>query len=108
MRELLFGFEGRIGRIAFWLVQLPLLAVFGGFFWRSDPLLARSFPYSVSEGLTFALVLAAPLIWIQCAIIIKRCHDRGKSGFWALLLFLPVFGWVWLLIDCCLPPAAKA
>jgi uncharacterized membrane protein YhaH (DUF805 family) len=107
MRELLFGFEGRIGRVAFWLVQLPLLAVFGLFFWQIDPLLARWFPYRVYEGLTFALVLAAPLIWIQCALIIKRCHDRGKSGFWALLLFIPVVGLLWLLIDCGLLPPAR-
>ena len=51
--------------------------------------------------------MAAPLIWVQTAIVIKRYHDRGKSGFWALLLFIPVFGLLWLLIDCGLLPAAQ-
>ena len=100
MRELLFGFEGRIGRGAFWIVQIPLLVGLCFFVQRVDPLLARWFPYSVFEGLTFALVLVAPLIWVECAIVIKRCHDRGKSGFWALLLLLPVLGWLWLLLVC--------
>ena len=107
MTGLLFGFAGRIGRIAFWAVQIPVLALFYLYGVHVDPLLARWFPYSVFEGLTFALVLAAPLIWVQCAIVIKRLHDRGKSGFWALLLFVPLLGLLWLLIDCALPPAPR-
>jgi uncharacterized membrane protein YhaH (DUF805 family) len=105
--QLLFGFEGRIGRLVFWAVQIPVLILFWLYGQHVDPLLARWFPYSVFEGLTFAIVLAAPLIWVQCAIVIKRCHDRGKSGFWALLLFIPVIGFVWLLIDCGLLPPAR-
>ena len=109
MRELLFGFEGRIGRRVFWTVQIPVLVLFWLYGQHVDPLLARWFPYSVFEGVTFALVFAAPLIWVQCAIVIKRCHDRGKSGFWALLLFIPVFGLLWLLIDCgLLPPVTES
>lgn len=107
MLKLLFGFEGRIGRRIFWAVQIPVMILFWLYGQHVDPLLARWFPYSVFEGLTFALVLAAPLIWVQCVIIIKRCHDRGKSGFWALLLFIPVIGFLWLLIDCGLLPAAR-
>jgi uncharacterized membrane protein YhaH (DUF805 family) len=45
---------------------------------------------------------------VQCAIVVKRCHDRGKSGFWALLLFIPVIGFLWLLVDCGLLPPATA
>ena len=106
MWQLLFGFDGRIGRIAFWTVQAPVLILFWLYGQHVDPLLARWFPYSVFEGLTVAMILAAPLIWVQCAIVIKRCHDRGKSGFWALLLFIPVIGLLWLLVDCGLLPGA--
>jgi uncharacterized membrane protein YhaH (DUF805 family) len=106
MRGLLFGFEGRIGRAAFWAVQIPLLGLDWLYQAHIDPLLARWFPYSVFEGLALALVLVAPLVWAQCAIAVKRCHDRGKSGFWALLLLVPVVGEIWLLIDCGLLPAA--
>jgi len=107
MLRLFLGFEGRIGRVTFWAVQIPVLILFWFYGQHVDPLLARWFPYSVFEGLSFALLLAAPLIWVQCAIVIKRCHDRGKSGFWALLLFIPVIGLVWLLIDCGLLPPAR-
>jgi uncharacterized membrane protein YhaH (DUF805 family) len=107
MIGLLFGFEGRIGRGLFWLVQIALIVLVWMYGLHVDPLLARWFPYSVFEGLTVALILAAPLIWVQVAIAIKRYHDRGKSGFWSLLLLLPVFGWAWLLIECGLLPAAR-
>ena len=30
---------------------------------------------------------------------IKRCHDRGKSGWWCLLLLVPFVGLVWAIID---------
>ena len=102
--RLLFGFDGRIDRALFWSVQIPVLVLLWVYAMQVDPLLARWFPYSVFEGLTVALALAAPLIWVQCAIAIKRCHDRGKSGFWALLLFIPVVNLLWLVIDCGLLP----
>ena len=30
---------------------------------------------------------------------IKRCHDRGKSGWWCLLLLVPFVGLIWAIID---------
>jgi uncharacterized membrane protein YhaH (DUF805 family) len=30
---------------------------------------------------------------------IKRFHDRGKSGWWVLILFIPVIGFFWAIID---------
>jgi uncharacterized membrane protein YhaH (DUF805 family) len=106
MTVLLFGFDGRIGRGVYWSVQVPLVVIVWLYAQHVDPLLAHWFPYSVFEGLTFALVLAAPLIWVQCAIAIKRFHDRGKAGFWSLLLLIPVIGWTWVLIECGLLPGA--
>jgi uncharacterized membrane protein YhaH (DUF805 family) len=29
---------------------------------------------------------------------IRRLHDVGKSGWWTLLVLLPIIGWIWLLI----------
>jgi uncharacterized membrane protein YhaH (DUF805 family) len=106
MGELLFGFEGRIGRGRFWAGQLPVLAL--GWLYQAnvERLLVEWMPGSIFMGFAVALILALPLFWIQAAITIKRCHDRGKTGFWSMLLFVPVVGLVWLVIDCGLLPGA--
>jgi len=104
MAHLLFGFDGRIGRGPFWAVQIPLLALAGLYSVYVDRLLAAWIPGSVFMGSGVALAIAAPLIWVQYAITIKRCHDRGKTGFWSLLLLLIPIGLVWLVIDCGLLP----
>jgi uncharacterized membrane protein YhaH (DUF805 family) len=49
-------------------------------------------------GPSFALI-GCILLWPRLAISIKRLHDRGKSGLWILLVFIPVLGWLWLLVD---------
>ena len=33
------------------------------------------------------------------AVLIKRWHDRNKSGFWLLINLLPVIGQVWMVIE---------
>jgi uncharacterized membrane protein YhaH (DUF805 family) len=104
MFGLLLGFEGRIGRTAFWAVQIPLLALLLVYAFYAEQLLALWLPGSIFLGYAVALLALAPLVWVECAIVIKRTHDRGKTGFWSLLLLLPVVGWAWLLIDCGLRP----
>ncbi len=40
------------------------------------------------------------LAWISVAGVVRRFRDRGKSSWWALLYFIPVIGWLWILIEC--------
>lgn len=32
------------------------------------------------------------------AVSVRRLHDVGKSGWYYLLILLPIIGWIWLLI----------
>ncbi len=104
LRELLFGFEGRIGRGPFWAGQVVVVALAWLYVTYADRLLAAWLPGSIFMGSAVALILALPIIWLQAAITIKRCHDRSKTGFWSLLLLLPIAGQLWLIIDCGLLP----
>ena len=36
------------------------------------------------------------------AVLVRRLHDVGKSGWWCLLALVPLVGQVWLLILLCL------
>ena len=32
------------------------------------------------------------------AVAMRRLHDIGKSGWWLLLILLPLIGWIWLIV----------
>lgn len=39
------------------------------------------------------------LVWPAVATAAKRWHDRDKSGWWVLVVLIPVVGWIWALIE---------
>ena len=106
MADLLFGFHGRANRAKFWLVALAILivevilfaAVFGGAAMSGDPerMAAAAGPLA-SIVLVIFIVLAT---WISIAVAVKRYHDRNKSGWWVLIVLVPVIGGLWYLIEC--------
>jgi uncharacterized membrane protein YhaH (DUF805 family) len=58
---------------------------------NGEPVLAVPFTWLVTNFV---------LLWISFASIVRRLHDRDKSGWWAVLYLLPFVGWVWLVIEC--------
>ena len=36
------------------------------------------------------------------AVFFRRLHDTGRSGWWWLLAFIPIIGWIVLIVFCCL------
>jgi PAT family beta-lactamase induction signal transducer AmpG len=105
-QQLLFGFSGRVARLQFWLVMVAAGAVFA-LFWAMVNVKAPVDPTApppprppgtaVLEAMPWLIGLA--LIWPLAAIGVKRCHDRGRSGWWMLLALVPVLGWAWLVWD---------
>lgn len=45
----------------------------------------------------WSLVIFIPML----ALCVRRLHDVGKSGWWYLFTFLPVVGWIVLLVFFC-------
>jgi uncharacterized membrane protein YhaH (DUF805 family) len=84
--------RGRIDRATFWLHGvLGLLGM--ALLLRALLEIARWPPQQVDEWV--GLLLTWPLI----AISAKRWHDRDRSGWWVLVLLLPLVGVLWLLAD---------
>jgi uncharacterized membrane protein YhaH (DUF805 family) len=83
--------RGRVGRGVFW--RYGVLSLFGlGLLLRALADIA-GLPEAASDpGVTVLLA------WPTLAISIKRWHDRGRSGRWALLLALPATGVPWLAL----------
>lgn len=110
LSKLLFSFDGRIRRSHYWAVRLlaPLAAVAiwlgfglvayaitGG---RSEANTPEYAPLRLVIGLMVIAVLGL-LTWVDIAAGVKRCHDRNKSGWFLLVSFIPLVGFVWLLVE---------
>jgi uncharacterized membrane protein YhaH (DUF805 family) len=106
MKDLLFGFNGRANRAKFWLVALAIFvveviifAVLGSMMGMSaDPEQALNALGPVAW--IVILVFGVVATWISIAVAVKRYHDRNKSGWWVLIVFVPIIGGLWYLIEC--------
>lgn len=85
IQQWLFSFKGRIGRRDFWIwmvlwvISMTLLFV-----------LANN---GMLDFQTAAFILVC-LIWPTACVMVKRLHDRGRHGGWALLMVL-----AWMLLS---------
>lgn len=48
-------------------------------------------------------------VWIWSIVVtsVKRCHDRGRSGCFLLICFIPLVGGLWLFVELALLPGTK-
>ncbi len=91
----LFSFEGRISRTQYWLnFILPTFVLWLVLVWlfpfRLDALERRDWPF---------VLYSLALLWPGVATQVKRWHDRGKSGWWCLINFIPIVGGLWAFIE---------
>ena len=87
LTELFFSFRGRVRRSDYWYAALVVLSVFVVWFIALERMFGR--------GATW--ILYAPLYWSMLAISMKRYHDIGRSGWWLLLLLIPIIGPLWVV-----------
>src|SRR5262245_54377652 len=75
----LFSFRGRLNRARYIVVQLALLA-FWFIFWLKSP-----FGFASQWG-ALHWAVAITTVWINVATTVRRLHDRGRSGWWAVAI----------------------
>jgi uncharacterized membrane protein YhaH (DUF805 family) len=85
MKELLFSFQGRIGRKTYWIWNVVYYLMIVGFAMGMN-VLAPSIAHLILP--VFLIVILVP----DLAITAKRWHDRGKSSWWLLLNIPLVIG----------------
>lgn len=89
----LFSFEGRIARKQYWLrFALPFFVV---------TLIADGLANAANSTAlnVLSILVKLILIWPSFAIGAKRCHDRDRSGWFQLIVLIPIVGAIWLLIE---------
>jgi uncharacterized membrane protein YhaH (DUF805 family) len=120
--HLFFSFQGRINRLAYWLGSI-LTSVLSLVIYTVVQIVGAQMKMDASQAqaggsaqavmsvlagslavLLLVLVIDAIVFWMSLAVSMKRWHDRGKSGWWVLMGFLPIVGWIWTFVECgCLP-----
>jgi uncharacterized membrane protein YhaH (DUF805 family) len=95
----MFSFQGRSTRAQFSEIVVAdivfVLVVLGAYWWLTNKMGGlSSLPMPVVATVLFVLcALVVPLAVATAATAVRRFHDRGKSGWWALSL-LVVFGFL--------------
>jgi uncharacterized membrane protein YhaH (DUF805 family) len=91
--EFLFGFKGRVGRGEYLRTAVPLAIVAWGYVAILFSPLALLQPAThIPWSAWFWLLPLLPFIWVQAALLAKRSHDLGFSGwqYWLLYILLEV------------------
>ena len=81
-------FKGRTSREGYWMYYLFYLLLY---------VAAGILDAFGGAGLFSALYGLAVLV-PGIAITTRRLHDTGRSGWWQLIYFIPVIGWIVMLI----------
>ncbi len=103
----LFSFRGRISRIEFWVFHLAaivlgfVLLVVLGLTYRPMFYDSGAAAATLEILIGYAMIgLSGLTTWAALAVAAKRFHDRGRSGWWSLIGFVPVIGTLWILVEC--------
>ncbi len=114
--QFLFGFQGRVRRLHLWLFTIGMCVAVAVLvlLLRSTVAVDHSMTSThIHNGNTYTwnghlytfaapwlALVVLPLAWIKLAVLVKRWHDRNKSGFWVLIVLIPVIGPIWQMIEC--------
>ena len=98
LKEHYADFNGRARREEYWMFALfnaiamiVLMIVFGGIAALLE-----------SPGILFiSYIYLLAIIVPSLALIVRRLHDVGKSGWFYLINFIPLVGPIWLLVLFC-------
>ena len=95
-KYLLTSFEGRINRAKFWAGVGVLFAV-----GLLANLIDLMLGLQIAEGVgVLGAIVGLISIYLGLALYTKRWHDRDKSGWWTLIVLVPVIGAIWLIVEC--------
>lgn len=83
-------FEGRARRKEFWMFAL-INCIIGIILGMISSALSDK---NNIIGNIYSLAVLIPSL----AVGARRLHDINKSGWWQLLSFIPIIGWIWLIV----------
>jgi uncharacterized membrane protein YhaH (DUF805 family) len=79
--------NGRVSRKTYWIFSAPIVALF---------LLVEFIFTNLNEYIYYAILIL--VIYTSLMINLKRAHDRNRTGFFSLLLLVPLVS-LWPLVE---------
>ena len=95
-------FNGRARRKEYWMwtlyctIILLVSMVFDNLFGLTFELLGEDLGYGWLY-LIFGIIQFIPGL----AVVVRRLHDVGKSGWYYLIILIPLIGFIWILVLLC-------
>jgi uncharacterized membrane protein YhaH (DUF805 family) len=90
--QMLFSFSGRINRMPYWMVGIGLSVAASAIVFVAAMILPQ---WLYTIGLAGVCIAC---LWISLALSVKRAHDRGRSGWFVLVCFVPLLN-LWPLVE---------
>ena len=84
-------FSGRARRSEYWYFQL--------FNFITNVLLAVISYFTFQNAIIFIVLLYGLVVLLpNIALVVRRLHDIGKSGWYYFVAFIPIVGAIWILV----------
>lgn len=96
-----FNFSGRARRKEYWIFTLVhsvifwVIPMFVAYFFQDSEIIVGIF------GLLYLVFILGTIIPV-ISINVRRLHDIGKSGWWYLIILIPIVGGILLLVFACI------
>ena len=107
MRDNYANFKGRARRKEYWMFVLVYVIILIACM-VLDNVLGTVFMMDagplgeISMGYGWLYSICSLVHFIPgLALVVRRLHDVGKSGWFYLLILIPIVGWIWLLVLYC-------
>jgi len=100
-------FEGRSDRKEFWYYVLfyvivsAILSVIDNVLFGGRTFEASGTNWSAHADGPLTSIFGLASLIPSISVSVRRLHDIAKSGWWVLLWFIPLVGWIFLLIWYC-------
>ena len=95
-------FNGRARRKEYWMFVLVQTIVMIGLM-ILDSILGLDFELQgISLGYGYLYLIGVIVHFIpSLAVLVRRLHDVGKSGWFYFIFLIPIIGIIWLLVSIC-------
>tara|TARA_B100000927_G_scaffold279660_1_gene263429 strand:+ start:380 stop:772 length:393 start_codon:yes stop_codon:yes gene_type:complete len=107
MRDNYINFKGRARRKEYWMFTLVYVIILMGCT-ALDNMLGTVFMMDggalgeISMGYGWAYTICGLVHFLPAlSLVVRRLHDVGKSGWFYLIILIPIIGVIWLLVLYC-------